>query len=58
MDKIYFDNASTTFPKPETVPQAVYQYMTTMGSNINRGGYEQAYQVEEMVYETRRLRCV
>ena len=57
MDKIYFDNASTTFPKPETVPQAVYQYMTTMGSNINRGGYEQAYQVEEMVYETRRLLC-
>ena len=55
--KIYLDNASTTFPKPETVPQAVYRYMTEMGSNINRGCYDSAYDVEELVFETRQMLC-
>ena len=31
--------------------------MTGMGANINRGCYDDAYQVEEMVYETRQLLC-
>lgn len=53
MDKIYIDNASTTFPKPKQVPQAVYRYMTSQGCNINRGCYDGAYDVEEIVYETR-----
>lgn len=57
MEHIYFDNASTTFPKPQAVPDAVYQFMTRIGSNINRGCYEQAYQTEETVYETRQLLC-
>jgi len=55
MDKIYLDNASTTFPKPEVVPQAVYRYMTSQGSNINRGCYDSAYDVEELVFETRQM---
>ncbi|MBQ9148881.1 MAG: aminotransferase class V-fold PLP-dependent enzyme [Oscillospiraceae bacterium] len=55
MKKIYLDNASTTFPKPETVPQAVYQYMTAQGANINRGCYDSAYDVEELVFETRQM---
>ena len=36
---IYLDNASTSFPKPEPVVQAVSQYMSAMGVNINRGCY-------------------
>jgi cysteine desulfurase family protein len=55
VSKIYFDNASTTFPKPRTVADAVYAYMTEGGFSINRGCYEGAYQVEEAVYETRQL---
>lgn len=55
MNKIYLDNASTTFPKPECVSDTVYKYMTEMGSNINRGCYEDAYSVESMVFETREL---
>ena len=55
MNKIYLDNASTTFPKPEAVPKAVYEYMTTQGSNINRGCYDSAYDVEELVFETRQM---
>lgn len=57
MKKIYFDNASTTFPKPRAVPDAMYQYMTELGSNINRGCYGQAYDTEELIYETRQLLC-
>ncbi len=57
MDKIYLDNASTTFPKPSQVADAVYDYICNVGSNINRGCYETAYSVEEMVYETRALVC-
>lgn len=53
MNKIYLDNASTSFPKPHEVADAVYQYMTELGSNINRGCYGNAYNVEELVYETR-----
>lgn len=51
--KIYLDNASTTFPKPKQVAEAMYQYMTQVGSNISRGGYSSAYRTEELVYETR-----
>lgn len=57
MDKIYLDNAATTFPKPPAVAQAVYDYMTGSGANINRGCYNAAYAVEEQVLETRQLLC-
>ena len=57
MKKIYLDQASTTYPKPECVAKAVYEYMTGNGSNINRGCYENAYDTEEVVLETRELLC-
>ena len=57
MPSIYLDNASTTFPKPQAVPDAMYRFMTQVGSNINRGGYARAYDTEETVYETRQLLC-
>ena len=57
MPQIYLDNASTSFPKPPTVAAAVYQYMTEMGSNINRGSYDGAYAVEDAVFNARRLLC-
>lgn len=57
MEKIYLDNASTTFPKPEQVAKSVYEYMINSGANINRGCYDNAYQIEELVLETRELLC-
>lgn len=57
MERIYLDNASTAFPKPPQVAEAVYEYMTGNGVNINRGCYASAYQVEELVLETRELLC-
>ena len=60
MPSVYLDNASTSFPKPACVPEAVYRYMTACGSNVSRGGYQAAYSAEELVFETRqqRLRAV
>ena len=57
MKQIYLDNASTSFPKPKEVADAVYQYMTGVGSNIGRGGYASAYAAEEAVFSARQLLC-
>ncbi len=55
MDKIYLDNGATSFPKPKEVADAVYEYMTVVGANINRGGYQVAYDLEGTVFETREM---
>lgn len=57
MKEIYFDNASTTFPKPRAVADTIYRFLTEEGSNINRGGYKKSYRTAEIVYETRELLC-
>ena len=53
--QIYLDNGSTSFPKAPGVAEAVFEFMTRQGVNINRGTYGKAYSAEEMVYETRCL---
>ena len=57
MRQIYFDNGSTSFPKPACVPEAAFQYMTACGSNISRGGYAGSYSAEELVFQTRERLC-
>lgn len=57
MNSIYFDNASTTFPKPDSVISSITEYMTKNGCNINRGCYANAYQTEELIFECRELLC-
>ena len=37
MNKIYFDQASTSYPKAPGVADAMVQYLTQVGANINRG---------------------
>ena len=49
----YLDNCSTSFPKPPCVAEAVYEYMTEVGSNVGRGRYQDAYSVEEKVMRCR-----
>ena len=53
MKKIYLDQASTSYPKAPSVAQAVYDYLNGSGVNVNRGGYQAAYSVEEQIFETR-----
>ena len=55
MQKIYLDQASTSFPKAPGTAEAVTRFMTECGCNTGRGGYEGAYSAEELVYDTREL---
>ena len=54
-DRIDFDQASTSFPKAPGVAKAMYAYLTNLGTNVNRGCYEDAYAAEETVFNTRKL---
>lgn len=54
---IYFDNASTTFPKAPQVGREMAQLLQNSGFNINRGGYDGAYRVEDMVLGCRERLC-
>ncbi len=53
----YFDNASTTWPKPERVYTFMDEFFREFGVNPGRGGYEKASVVGELVDETRELLC-
>lgn len=55
MNRIYLDQASTSFPKAPGVAQAMMDYLTMNGVNVNRGCYSSAYSTEEVIYETRQL---
>lgn len=55
MQQIYLDNASTTFPKPQAVADAVYQCITHAGTNISRGTC--ATTTEDLVFATREQLC-
>lgn len=51
----YFDNAATTFPKPECVYQEMDSFYRQTGVNVNRGSYSQAESAGKLVQETRCL---
>lgn len=51
---IYFDNAATTYPKPEQVKRAMLYSLNKYGSNPGRGGHEMSYNTSEKIYETRK----
>ncbi len=53
MEKIYFDNGSTSWPKAPGVPEAMAKLLAQGAFNINRGNYEGAYEIEGMVLDTR-----
>lgn len=53
MQKIYFDNGSTSFPKAPGVGQAMADLIENGAFNINRGGYEEAYKLAGIVLDTR-----
>jgi len=57
MELVYFDQAATSFPKGNGVVEAMVEFMSGVGTNINRGSYESAYNTAELVYETRERLC-
>lgn len=50
---IYFDNGSTSFPKAPGVGEAMAELITTGAFNINRGNYQEAYELEFRVLDAR-----
>lgn len=52
---IYFDNGSTSYPKAPGVAEAMAHFLEDGAFNINRGNYEQAYEIAGLVLETREM---
>jgi cysteine desulfurase family protein len=52
---IYLDNAATTWPKPESVYQAVEKAMREGGANPGRSGHTMAIGAGRIIQETREL---
>ena len=50
----YFDNAATTYPKPETVYQSMDQFQRQTGGSFGRGNYEFSNSAKGIVDDTRR----
>jgi cysteine desulfurase family protein len=57
MRKVYLDNGATSFPKPNSVAEAMTNYIVNIGGNVNRGSYDNSFEAENVVYETRELLC-
>lgn len=57
MNRIYLDQAATSFPKAAGVIETMSRYMSEIGTNINRGSYGDAYEAAGIVYETRERLC-
>lgn len=51
----YFDNAATTFPKPETVYETMDKFYRTYGVNAGRGMFREASVANNLISETRQL---
>lgn len=52
---IYFDNAATTFPKPQEVYDFMHNFYMTHGVNPGRSGYDMTLETEEVMYGTRKM---
>lgn len=50
---IYFDNAATTFPKPEEVYRKVDHIMRNVGANPGRSGHRMALEANRIILDAR-----
>ena len=50
---IYLDNSATTYPKPESVTNAVNRAMRRYSFNPGRGGYRRSLYTAEQIYSVR-----
>lgn len=51
---IYFDNASTSFPKPDFISNVIKTYLATAGCSPGRSGHSRARKSEELIDNARR----
>jgi cysteine desulfurase family protein len=50
---IYFDNAATSWPKPDTVADAMVHFLEEVGANPGRAAHRRAIESGRIVYEAR-----
>ena len=50
----YFDNAATTYPKPEVVYTFMDEFYRANGASVGRGNYEKAMSVSHLLQGTRK----
>ncbi len=53
-NRIYLDNGSTSWPKAPGIGNTILDFLEHNGTNIARGGYQEAYATEWKIDETRR----
>jgi len=54
-ENVYFDNAATTWPKPEPVYAFMDSFFRSSGVNPGRGGHAMIAEAEAMTHATRRM---
>ena len=52
---VYFDNAATTYPKPETVYTFMDKFYRECGVNVGRGQHDMANKASKLYSETKQL---
>jgi cysteine desulfurase family protein len=55
IETIYFDNAATSWPKPETVIEAMVDFSKTIGANPGRSGHRLSIEAGRVVNEAREV---
>lgn len=50
----YFDNAATTYPKPECVYSFMDEFYRSAGGSAGRGNYQLAQSAKNLVEDTRK----
>ncbi len=53
-ERIYLDNAATSWPKPDATIKAVERYLRELGAPAGRSSYREAVEVERRIRDTRR----
>ena len=53
MARIYLDNAATSWPKPDSVYDAVDYYMRNIGASAGRATYHEAHQATRLLNSVR-----
>jgi cysteine desulfurase/selenocysteine lyase len=54
---IYFDNAATSFPKPEEVTRAMGHFLKEIGASPGRSGHRLSIEAGRVIYEAREKVC-
>lgn len=53
MKTVYFDNAATSWPKPDCVYEAMNYFMKEVGANPGRSGHSKSIEAARIVHNTR-----